>query len=348
MEAFRSTTADDVWRQAHAAVTATAASERRQPSRAGETLELLHVALEIDNPRQRWVVSRCPAINPAFAIADVLWMLAGSNDAGVLNFWFPRLPEFAGEGPTYAGAYGHRLRRHFGIDQVKQACDALSSDPKSRQVVLQLWDTRLDLPHADGVPRCADVPCNVMSLLKVREGRLEWTQIMRSTDLYRGLPYNLVQFTVLQEVMAGWLGLDVGGYHHWSDSLHIYLDSAAKFSCCEEVEPAGNSDSLAVSMERGQALIGDLYRRMVALTSPELTDPQLLEIISMPDAPVGYLNVLRVLGAESARRRARYDQAEAAMSSCTNPQLVQVWSAWMERVRGTPASRHAAVGLRSK
>lgn len=45
---------------------------------------------------------------------------------------------------------------------------------------------------------------------------------MRSNDVHRGLPYNVVQFTTLQEVMAGWLGLEVGGYHHWSDSLHLY------------------------------------------------------------------------------------------------------------------------------
>ncbi len=320
------------------------AARARQPSRRGETIELLHVGLEVDDPRQRWVISRRPAINPAFAIADALWILAGSNDASVLNYWFRHLPEFAGDGPTYAGAYGYRLRQHFGVDQVKRACAALSSDPKSRQVVLQFWDVLADLPEADGIPRSADVPCNLMSMLKVRNGRLEWTQVLRSNDLHRGLPNNLVQFTLLQEVMAGWLGLEVGGYHHWSDSLHIYTDTLEEFSCADGAAEETNADSLAVPIDRGGPLVDEMYRRMVMLTAPELSESQLSEIISMGDAPVSYQNLLRVLGAESAPRRGRLDKAQAVMADCKNPQLVQVWSGWLDRVRRTPASQVPAIG----
>jgi len=336
MEAFRARTADGVWRQAHAAVMAAAAHER-QPSRVGETLELLHVALEVDDPRQRWVISRRPGLNPAFAIADALWILAGSNDAGVMNFWFPGLPKFAGYGPTYAGAYGHRLRRQFGVDQVKRACDALSSDAKSRQVVLQFWDVAADLPHANGASRSADVPCNVVSMLKVRKGRLEWTQVIRSNDLYRGLPNNFVQFTLLQEVMAGWLGLELGGYHQWSDSLHIYADALDEFSCGDPGAEATNTDSLAWPIDQGERLIDDIYGRMTMLTAPTLTETQVSELAAMDDAPVGFQNLLRVLAADSARRRGSLDQAQALMTDCTNPQLFQVWSAWLARVQGVPA-----------
>ena len=315
------------------------AAHAKQASRVGETVELLHVGLEVDDPRQRWVISRRPAVNPAFAIADALWILAGSNDADVMNFWFPGLPKFAGQGPTYAGAYGHRLRKHFDVDQVKRACEALSSDPKSRQVVLQFWDVLADLPQANGAPRSADVPCNVMSMLKVRNGRLEWTQVLRSNDLYRGLPNNFVQFTLLQEVMAGWLGLELGGYHQWSDSLHIYADALDEFSCGAPVAEETNTDSLALPMDSGEQLISEVFRRLTLLTTPKLDEAQVSEIATMNDAPVGYQNLLRVLAAESARRRGRLDQAQALMVECTNRQLSQVWSAWVERVHGAPAGQ---------
>jgi thymidylate synthase len=334
MDLFSGSTADEVWRLAYAALTGAVARSKPQASRAGETIELLHAVLEISDPRQRWILSRHPPINPAFAIAEALWILAGSNDADVLNYWFPRLPDFQGEGPVYSGAYGHRLRKHFGIDQVRVACEALAANPASRQIVLQLWDARFDLPHADGAPSCADIPCNVVSLLKVRDGRLEWTQIMRSNDIHRGLPYNLVQFTVLQEVMAGWLSLELGSYRHWSDSLHVYLNDRKHFSCVQEPREELNSDSLKVDNARGDALITDLYRRMVELTVAEVSENTLGGIISIPEASVGYQNLLRVLGAESARRRRRYDQAQALMASCTNPQLRQVWSAWWARTQG--------------
>ncbi len=339
MRTFSAITADAVWRHAHEALVTTAV-EKCQASRAGDTLELLHVALQVEDPRQRWVISRRPALNPAFIIAEVLWILAGENDASVMNYWFPGLPAFAGRGDTYAGAYGYRLRQHFGIDQVARACDALSSDPKSRQVVLQLWDARTDLPNADGAPASADVPCNVVSMLKVRDGRLEWSQVMRSNDLYRGLPNNFVQFTVLQEVISGWLGIRVGGYHHWSDSLHIYLDATERFSCGPFLEEAANVDSLAVSFETGRGLISEMYRRMTLLTSSELTEGDLAALVALTEAPAGYQNLLRVLGAESARRRGRSEHAMAIMARCTNPQLVQVWSAWAERVSArTPDTR---------
>ncbi|MBN8216738.1 MAG: hypothetical protein J0L75_08840 [Spirochaetes bacterium] len=336
MEIFRARTADGVWRQAHAAVMETA-PHAKQASRAGETLELLHVGLEVDDPRQRWVISRRPSVNPAFAIADALWILAGSNDADVMNFWFSGLPKFAGQGSTYPGAYGHRLRKHFGVDQVKRACAALSSDTKSRQVVLQFWDVLTDLPEADGAPRTPDVPCNVMSMLKVRGRRLEWTQVLRSNDLFRGLPNNFVQFTLLQEVIAGWLGLEIGGYHQWCDSLHAYEDSLNEFSCGAPVVEERNTDSLASPFDQSDRLISEMFRRMAMLTAPELSETQVSEIAAMDDAPVGYRNLLRVLASESARRRARLDQAQALMADCTNPQLVQVWSSWLERVHGVPA-----------
>ncbi len=332
MITFQGRTADELWRKACAAVVAQRDSSARQPSRAGDTIELLHVAIEVRNPRQRWVVSRTPAMNPAFGVAEVIWILAGSNNAAFLNYWFPGLPKYSGDGTVYAGAYGHRLRKHFGIDQLQRACDVLSSDPASRQVVLQLWDVNTDLPNADGSPRSRDVPCNVVSLIKVRSGRLEWTQIMRSTDVHRGLPYNLLQFTVLQELLAGCLGLEVGSYHHWSDSLHAYVDALKEFSCGKATTEQENKDSLTLEPGAVRPLVDELFQRAVGLTETNVSEARLEELIALPEAPGGFQNWLRLLGAESARRRGRPDQAEGVMAGCTNPQICQVWSNWWRRV----------------
>jgi thymidylate synthase len=112
----------------------------------------------------------------------------------------------------------------FGVDQIRYAFESLSAQPHSRQVVLQIWDASSDLPVHAGQPRSQDIPCNICSLLKVREGRLEWTQIMRSNDLKLSWPHNIVQFTTLQEMMAAWLDLELGFYTHYSDSLHVYTN----------------------------------------------------------------------------------------------------------------------------
>ena len=91
--------------------------------------------------------------------------------------------------------------------------------------------------------------------------------------------------------------------------------------------------------DEGERLIDEMYRRLTMLTAPNLAEKPLLELAKMDEAPVGYQNLLRILAAESARRRGRLGQAHALMPDCTNPQLVQVWSRWFERVRGVWVGR---------
>lgn len=332
MEMIRATTSDAAWQQAFGLVVAASRDKHCHASRAGDTYEVLHVAIEVEDPRQHWVVSRLPAINPAFGIAEVVWILAGSNDAEVLNFWFPQLPNYAGHGPLYSGAYGYRLRHHFGVDQLERACEILSANPNSRQAVLQYWDGRGDLPLEDGLPRSADIPCNIMSLLKVRDKCLHWTQVMRSNDVCRGLPYNLLQFTVMQEILAGWLGLNLGYYCHWSDSLHAYAEGFHDFSICEPTKQLKNIDDLRTDARTGQRIIDEMYRRLVALTRPGLSTNDISQLALASDLPTSYQNLLVVLCAESARRRGYLDQAKTMMISCNNETLRLSWSSWVARL----------------
>ena len=190
MRLLEGRTANEAWSKAAAAFLVEGEAQE-QASRAGPTREILHAAFAIRNPLERWVLARRPTINPAFAIAETVWILAGRDDSALPNHWNPELPKYTGPGERYHGAYGHRLRRRFGLDQLERAYIALKNKPDSRQVVLQLWDPKIDLPDEEGRPAAQDVPCNVLSMLKVRKGRLEWAQVMCSNDLFRGVPYTL-------------------------------------------------------------------------------------------------------------------------------------------------------------
>lgn len=341
MQVFEGDTASEVWLKA-AEELCTGGEWRSQASRVGATRELLHASFTIHDPRQRWVLSRLTPINPAFAIAEVVWIARGRNDSAFLNNWNSQLPKYAGHGDTYHGAYGFRLRRQFGLDQLERAYLALSNNPDSRQVVLQIWDSELDLPAEDGGAVNPDIPCNLLSLLKIREGKLEWMQIMRSNDLYRGVPYNFVQFTSLQEVMAGWLGVEVGTYNHLSDSLHIYdedIHKAYSRSMLPEpvrprLEACPNTDSLAVPIEISELAFSHLEQRIEWLAS-ETRTRQELEIIgtqSEPTLPKAYYNLLLVLGAEAARRRGWVDISRSLMANNDNPMLQQAWKHWAKEL----------------
>jgi thymidylate synthase len=328
MRVFSGDTANEAWLQAAGAL-CQENEGRGQPSRAGATREILHAVFTISDPTQRWVVARTPPINPAFAIAEVIWILRGRNDAAFVNYWNSKLPEFAGNASHYHGAYGYRLRQHFGFDQLDKAYTALRQNPESRQVALQIWDPATDLPDEHGNPADPDIPCNVVAFLKVRNGRLEWLQVLRSNDLVRGVPYNFVQFTTLQEVMAGWLGLKPGGYNHLSDSLHLYERDYAEVASTKPINPEANTDSLGIPRDQSEVVFGGLASRAEALAKTDLTKKKLADLVEGFDAPRCFHHLLLLLAAEAARRRKWRDCADQLMRECKNPALTQVWARWL-------------------
>lgn len=326
---FSGRTADEVWRKAFTAFQSGVYATHG--SRLGEMREILRANFYIDNPRERWIPARVPAINPAFAIAEVLWMLAGSDQANIVNFWNPSLPRFAGAEKSYHGAYGFRIRANFGIDQLERVFRVFQSNPHSRQVVIQIWDAVKDLPDELGTPASTDIPCNVCSMLKVRDGKLEWTQIMRSNDLYRGTPYNIFQFTMLQEIVAGWLGLDLGGYYLLCDSLHIYEKDCAVLKIKPESTYPPNNDRLALSKDKFDATFNVLWKALQSLMDPSVDFKDIFNDLAEGKVPQSYRNLISIVAADAARRRFLKAEMDDAVKQCTNPLLLSLWHSWVSR-----------------
>ncbi|MBF0333331.1 MAG: thymidylate synthase [Alphaproteobacteria bacterium] len=326
---FQGDTADEIWREAAEVLTGEV-GYLRQDSRMGPTRELLHSTFHLRDSRQRWVLSRRPALNPAFAIAEAVWILQGRNDAAFLNFWNPMLPKLAGAGEIYHGAYGHRLRVNLGIDQIERAFRVLEANSSSRQVILQIWDGRVDLPREDGSPRSEDIPCNVVAMPKVREGRLEWVQVMRSNDLYLGTPHNFIQFTTLQEVLAGWLGLEVGSYVQFSDSLHLYEHDIAKVGIAPEAPMARNPDRLDMPKPEFDRVLSAIGAAMDRLRDPTLKRREFNSACEI-GLPKGWQNMLRIAAADAARRRGWAEEVNVAAEACQNEALRCAWKAWLKR-----------------
>jgi thymidylate synthase len=329
MLAIEAPSADAAWRQLAQRVRDLG---HHQAGRDQPTRELLHVACTVSDPRQRLVYAR--PMNPAFAIAEVIWILAGANDVAFLRFWNPRMVRFTdADKRVLYGAYGDRLgsrprlrtelaqalrhptrRGEPLIDQLRTAYEILRHDPTSRQVVLQIWDSRRDLPNP--TPRSKDVPCNLVSHLLVRDGRLGWLQVMRSNDLFWGLPYNLVQWTTMQELVAGWLELDVGAYNHVSNSLHVY---ERHWTELEQLETATE----AVPMNRADLRIGPyaaweaLWPRVVDAAMALTRHPQAEQLVAVgerhADLPPAYAEWVALLTAEALRRRGYEAAAEEAI-----------------------------------
>lgn len=323
--------ADEVWTKAARLLLDDACTETSE-SRLGVTKEIRQCVLSIAQPRCRWTLSRLPAINPAFAIAEAFWILAGSREAEPINYWNAQLPKYAGSDDIYHGAYGFRLRAHFGRDQLVAAYSALRGNPTSRQVALQIWDAAIDLPNGDGSPASPDIPCNIGSLLKVHEGKLEWTQIVRSNDVFRGLPYNLIQFSVLQEVIAGWLGLEVGTYTQFSDSLHLYQTDFSTLSIRSNNGTNGEADAgLALRKEQFDEVLALLVHTFERFSARNLSRREFEQLHNAPSMPQGYLDHMLIVAAEAARKRGWDDQIRNIICRCSSGQLLLAWERWLQR-----------------
>lgn len=308
----------------------TSTEVHRQAGRGGATRELLAASFVITDPTQRWVISRVPPMSVPFALVEVIGIIAGRQESSYLNFFNPRLPHFAGTGSIYPGAYGFRLRKHFGLDQLERAYAALARNADTRQAVLQIWDPVVDIPKPDGSPSTPDVPCNLCAMLKLRDGKLFWTQIMRSNDLFRGAPYNFVQFTVLQEVLAGWLGAGVGTYVHWSDSLHVYERDVTHIACSELLSLQGSNDSLLLPKSEADVMWSGLNNCVTELAKEKLGESELDKIAGRATNRAA-ANILSIIAADSARRRGFSDLATELSGRCMNPLLSLGWTRWQSR-----------------
>jgi thymidylate synthase len=211
----RTVVGDDIAELFTKAVALALSGERVCP-RGMPTREVTNVHLVLKRPRSRLLFAPpVRVLNTAFAVAETVWILSGSDDPWIFDF-NGRLRQYADDG-VLLGAYGPRLRRSRGqVDLLAQAIATLRADPDSRRAVIQLYD-----PGRDAAGH-RDVPCTLGFRFQLRGGRLHMATTMRSQDLWTGLPYDMFFTTVLHELMAGWLGAELGDYHHQVDSLHLY------------------------------------------------------------------------------------------------------------------------------
>ena len=303
-----------------------------QTGRGGPTKELLHVAISIEDPRQRWVVSREPPLNLAFALAEIVWILRGRRDLAFLYFWNKKLRKYVGSGLELNGAYGHRLRHHLGFDQLNRVYKAIKHKNDTRQAVLQIWDSRKDIPKPDGSPADPDIPCNLIAMPKLRNGKLEWLQVIRSNDMFLGIPHNFVQFTCMQEVLAGWLEVECGTYNQVSDSLHVYdRDMNNVVGSQTSVRASRNIDSLALPWKQSELVFKELESRIELMIDPNSTIDTISGLSIWDEAPQAYRNIATVLVAYALRQRDQLQSAEQVMVTCSNPVYMQLWERWCSR-----------------
>lgn len=188
--------------------------------RGHKIVELENVNIIIENPRAR--IISCPErqMSMAYAFGELAWYLSGRNDLKTMKYYSKFLENCSDDGETLNSAYGFRIftGRHekIGFDQWDNCKRLLSEDNDTRQAVIHL--------HTPNDKKTKDEVCTLSLQFLIRDGKLNMITTMRSNDIVLGFTYDVFAFTMLQEMMADELNVELGYYCHNVGSMHLYLD----------------------------------------------------------------------------------------------------------------------------
>lgn len=211
--------------QDYAGVVSRVLNHGRQRSPRGiNTFDLGLTILELATPRYAMPLSTGRQLNGRIAVVEALQLIGGFSSPDMIRWASSNMARLTlDETGVQYGSYGRRVGR-----QVLHVVNKLRADHHTRQAAITLWD-----PALDNVQGKKDYPCTVALMFSIIRDQLHMTVTMRSNDVFLGLPYDLFQFGQLQLTIANSLDIEVGTYHHITNSLHLYerdVDAAMKIS----------------------------------------------------------------------------------------------------------------------
>ncbi|MHB8581069.1 MAG: thymidylate synthase [Ignavibacteriaceae bacterium] len=160
---------------------------------------------------------------------EVLWYLSGENHIRNLRKHTKIWDAWADENGNLETAYGYYWR-HFPsaekdkegnwqireVDQIKYVIDELKNKPYSRRLVVTAWEpgnaTKSKLP-----------PCHYSFAFNVSNGKLNCHLTQRSGDIALGIPFNLAAYSILTQIIAQEVNLELGFFAHTIIDAHIYI-----------------------------------------------------------------------------------------------------------------------------
>ena len=194
----------------------------------GKGQDLLAPKVILKNPRAR-ISATANRGRLISALGEFCWYMSGSADLEFVRFYIPNYPPVEAVG-SLEDAYGPRLMGtgEFGhsIRQLELATERLRKKPDTRRAVVAIVDAQ-DFQEGQ-----AEAPCTLALQFIRRRRSLHTVAMMRSNDAYMGFIHDVFCFTMIQELVARSLGVQVGEYHHFATSLHLYernLNEVSKY-----------------------------------------------------------------------------------------------------------------------
>jgi thymidylate synthase len=111
--------------------------------------------------------------------------------------------------------YGYQWERN---DQLDNVIAMLKANPRTRQATVSIYDGK---EISNGTYQY-DTPCTYAIQFTILNNKLNMCVTMRSNDLWYGFCNDQYCFSMLQQLVADKLDIQVGTYYHFAHNLHLY------------------------------------------------------------------------------------------------------------------------------
>lgn len=168
-------------------------------------------------------------------IHEVLWYLRGETNIQYLNdhnvhIW----DDWADENGELGPVYGYQWRKwpkiyvapgilapninYAEVDHVDQIADvirALRTNPDDRRIIVSAW-------NVGEIDQMALPPCHLLFQFWANDGKLKCHLYQRSCDVGLGVPFNIVQYSILTHMIAQVTGHEAAEFVWTGGDTHIY------------------------------------------------------------------------------------------------------------------------------
>ena len=189
------------------------------------TRALFNVGFLIEDPHWCHSITNRNSVkrdfNLKYAKAEWQWYLTGLPNVKMLGEIYGKVPKIwqrmADEEGYVNSNYGYQWERGDShTSQLDNVISLLRNNPNTRQAVISIYDGK---EHQDYK---LDTPCTYAIQFTILNNKLNMCVTMRSNDLWYGFCNDQYCFSMLQQLVADKLDIQVGTYYHFAHNLHLY------------------------------------------------------------------------------------------------------------------------------
>ena len=182
-----------------------------------DTKALFNCGFYIMNPQDNHITNKQRNWNLEYAEAEWQWYLSGDPSIDKLGELYGKIPpiweKMADSDRKVNSNYGYQWKRNAQIDYV---CAKLKSNTDTRHAAISIYDAK----EFDKYKK--DTPCTYAVQFTIINKKLCMSVYMRSNDIWYGFCNDQYQFSMLQQLVAKRLTIEIGTYYHFAHNLHLY------------------------------------------------------------------------------------------------------------------------------